>query len=93
MSETQSGLILVGKEYNKRNESEYILVADGEELYRLPPRFKIPMGLTEVFTVNGIGVYDSKGRLKPRYREMQRIRPQNNMTRLSRSIKVALRQW
>ena len=81
------------KAVNLRAQNEYRIVTDGEQLFRLPPNFKIPKGLTEILKYKGSNVYQRNGKLKNKFMALQRIRPANNMTRLSRSIKYALFTW
>lgn len=81
------------KAVNLRAPNEYRIVADGETLYRLAPNFPIPKGLTEVLKYQGRNIYQSSGKLKRQFMALQRIQPRNNMTRLVRSIKVAIHNW
>lgn len=83
-------MVDLSKAINLRASHEDRLVADGDKLFRLPARFKIPKGLTEVFTIQGKNVYQSNGILKQQFKNLQRIQPRNNPTLLARSIWAAL---
>jgi len=75
---------------NIRSESEYRLVTDGKQLYRLHPNHKIPKGVFEIFEAYDTKAYLSNGRLHQRFAGVQRIQPRNNLKHLVMCIKGAL---
>jgi hypothetical protein len=75
---------------NKRHQTEYRLVTDGEQLYRLHPVFKVPKGMKEVFYHMGEKVYTSTGKLKPMFRGLTRVQPRINKKLLTRTITSVL---
>lgn len=75
---------------NKRDHKEYILLTDGNKLYRLHPNHKIPKGLTEVDTYDGIPVYRASGKLKSKFNNVQRIKPQIVLSKLFIAVHNAI---
>jgi len=58
-----------------------------KSLFELAEKLK---ELKEILKHNGSDVYTSKGHLKPMFRQLQRIRPVNNLKILARSIKAGI---
>lgn len=75
---------------NKRHPNEYRLVTDGNLLYRLAPHFQIPQGVFEVFHYEGQKVYNSKGKLQPKFQALQRIQPRINLSKVTIAVRQAL---
>ena len=75
---------------NKRAKDEYKLVTDGNLLYRLHPNFKLPDGVKEVFLHHGDKVYNSKGKLMPMFKNVQRIQPRVNLSKVTIAVRQAL---
>ena len=78
------------KNENVRAPQEYRLVTDGKELYRLAPSFDIPEGVKEVFTHEGKKVYQSNGKLMPKFMAVQRIQPRLNLSKVTIAVRQAL---
>ncbi len=75
---------------NERNVMEYRLVSDGKGLYRLHPIHKLPKGVFEVKVIADKCVYDTRGKLKPAYKNAQRIEPSHPLKYLTHCIRSAI---
>ena len=74
----------------KNRPNEYRLVTDGKQMYRLAPNFDIPEGIIEVFEYEDKKVYSSQGRLMPMFKNLQRIQPRLNTTKIALAVRNAL---